>query len=81
MLESAAAFNYIVHLWRLKDPGPDQFLEFTDPESPSPDEHQVLLLNRLWKTDFPGWGLHVWGLTVEKCVIRRESFLLDGQDE
>ena len=75
------ALNYIVHYEGQKDPGPDQILEFTKSDPPSADEHQVLLPERRTKAEFPGWGLHVWGLTEEECVTRPESFFPDGQDE
>ncbi|MBE9473531.1 MAG: pullulanase-type alpha-1,6-glucosidase [Chloroflexi bacterium] len=50
-------------------------------ESPSPDEHQVLLHYRQTKADYPGWGLHVWGPTAEEGVTWTEPLLPDGQDE
>ncbi len=59
----------------------DRILEFTKSDPPSADEHQDLLLCRQAKAETPGWGLHVWGLTVEERVTRPESFLPDGQDE
>jgi hypothetical protein len=81
MRESAPALNYIVHYEGQKGPGANQILEFTKSDPPSADEHQFLQLCRRTKAEFPGWCLHVWGLTVEECITRPESFFPDGKDE
>ncbi len=49
--------------------------------APRPDADQVLLHYRRSAEDYDGWGLHVWGPTVEQGVTWTAPLNPDGQDD
>jgi hypothetical protein len=49
--------------------------------APGPEQDQVLIHYRRPSEDYDGWGLHVWGPTVEQGVTWTTPLLPDGQDD
>ena len=70
-----------------------QGVQFNDPEeavasltpniteAPAPGSDEVILHYRRIKEDYSGWGLHVWGPTLEEGITWSAPLLPDGQDE
>jgi pullulanase len=64
--------------------GPQEAIAALTPsvtEAPVPQPDQVILHYRRVKGDYPGWGLHVWGPTLEEGVTWSTPLLPDGQDD